>query len=58
MLGWKGFFYVERTAEGVTIDGSVEHPMALLRSAAILFGYILLFLFITLRYFNKKDIVS
>lgn len=58
MLGWKGFFYVERTAEGVTVDGSIEHPVALLRSAAILLGYILLFLLITLRYFNKKDIVS
>ncbi len=58
MLGWKGFFYVEKSAEGATINGSVENPSALLRSGLILSGYILLFLFISIRYFNKKDILS
>lgn len=58
MLGWKGFFYVEKTAEGVTIDGSVENPSSLIKSGLILLGYIVLFLMITIRYFKKKDILS
>ncbi|MFZ9386946.1 MAG: ABC transporter permease [Chitinophagaceae bacterium] len=58
MLGWKGFFYVEKTAEGVTIDGSVENPGALLRSGLILLGYIAVFLMVTIRYFKHKDILS
>lgn len=58
MLGWKGFFYVEKTADGVTIDGSVENPIALVKSGLILLGYIFLFLVITIRYFNRKDILS
>lgn len=58
MLGWKGFFYVEKTAEGVTIDGSVENPGALLRSGLILLGYIAVFLLATIRYFKHKDILS
>lgn len=58
MLGWKGFFYVEKTGEGVTIDGSVENPFSLVKSGLILLGYIFLFLFITIRYFSRKDILS
>ncbi len=58
MLGWKGFFYVEKNAEGMTIDRSIENPSALIRSALVLIGYISLFLFITIRYFKKKDILS
>lgn len=58
MLGWKGFFYVEKTPDGVTIDGSVENPFALVKSGLILLGYIFLFLLITIRYFNRKDILS
>jgi ABC-2 type transport system permease protein len=58
MLGWKGFFYVEKTADGTTIDGSIENPKALMRSGLILLGYIVLFLMITIRYFKRKDILS
>jgi ABC-2 type transport system permease protein len=58
MLGWKGFFYVEKTADGTTIDGSIENPSALIKSGLVLIGYIVLFLFITTRYFKKKDILS
>ncbi len=58
MLGWKGFFYVDKNAEGATIDGSIENPSALIRSGLILVGYIFLFLFISIRAFNKKDILS
>lgn len=58
MLGWKGFFYVEKNAEGATIPGSIENPAALVRSGLILLGYIILFLAISIRGFNKKDILS
>jgi len=58
MLGWKGFFYVEKNAEGMTINGSIENPSALIRSGLVLLGYIALFLFVTIRYFKKKDILS
>ena len=58
MLGWKGFFYVEKTAEGVTIDGSIENPSALVQSGLILLGYIVLFLTVAAVYFKRKDILS
>ena len=58
MLGWKGFFYVEKSADGTTIDGSIENPTALVRSAMILIGYIVLYLGVTIWYFRKKDILS
>jgi ABC-2 type transport system permease protein len=58
MLGWKGFLYVEKNAEGMTIDGSIENPLSLVKSGFVLLGYITLFLFITIRYFKKKDILS
>jgi ABC-2 type transport system permease protein len=58
MLGWKGFFYVEKNAEGATIAGSIENPSALLRSGLVLIGYIILFLLISIRYFKRKDILS
>jgi ABC-2 type transport system permease protein len=58
MLGWKGFFYVEKNAEGATINGSIENPAALIKSGLVLLGYIILFLIITVRYFNRKDILS
>lgn len=58
MLGWKGFFYVEKDAEGMTIDGSIENPSALIKSGLVLLGYIALFLLVTIRYFKKKDILS
>ncbi|MBL7729714.1 MAG: ABC transporter permease subunit [Chitinophagaceae bacterium] len=58
MLGWKGFFYVEKTAEGATINGSVENAGALVRSGLVLAGYIILFLLISIVYFRKKDILS
>ncbi|MBS1760219.1 MAG: ABC transporter permease subunit [Bacteroidetes bacterium] len=58
MLGWKGFFYVEKAADGTTIDGSIERPMALVRSGLILLGYIGLFMSITVWHFRKKDILN
>ncbi len=58
MLGWKGFFYVATDADNVTKDGSVENPMAVVKSALILLGYTTAFLLIAIRSFNKKDILS
>lgn len=58
MLGWKGFFYVEKTAEGETINGSIENPAALVKSGLVLLGYIVLFLAVSISYFRKKDILS
>jgi ABC-2 type transport system permease protein len=58
MLGWKGFFYVEKSAEGVTIPGSIENPIALVKSGAILLGYITLFISAAVWAFRKKDILS
>jgi ABC-2 type transport system permease protein len=68
MLGWKGFFYVEKypkgaiingaDMEGVTIRGSIENAGALVKSGFVLIGYIALFLLITIRNFRRKDILS
>ena len=57
MLGWKGFFYV-KGADGVTIKGSIENLPAILKSAAILLGYTVVFLGIGFWYFNRKNILS
>jgi ABC-2 type transport system permease protein len=58
MLGWKGFFYVEKTAEGVTIPGSVENPMSLVKSGLILIGYTTIFLLVAIGVYRRKDILS
>ncbi len=58
MLGWKGFFYVEKTAGGTSIAGSIENPSALVKSGLILLGYITIFISITIWHFRKKDILS
>ena len=57
MLGWKGFFYVEKDLEGATINGSIENPMALVKSGLILLGYTVLFLLIAIWGYRKKDIL-
>lgn len=57
MLGWKGFFYV-KGKDGVTINGSIENFRAIVKSALILIGYIVIFLFTAIWYFKKKSILS
>ena len=57
MLGWKGFFYV-KGVEGETIKGSIENLPAILKSAAILIAYTVVFLGIAFWYFNRKNILS
>jgi len=57
MLGWKGFFYVKGN-DGVTIKGSIEDFSSIVKSALILLGYAAAFLFTTVWYFRKKNILS
>jgi ABC-2 type transport system permease protein len=57
MLGWKGFFYVKGN-DGVTIDGSIENPGAIIKSGLILLAWSAGFLFIAIWYFRKKNILS
>jgi ABC-2 type transport system permease protein len=58
MLGWKGFFDVQVSAGNEQVVGSVENLPAVLRSAAILVGHILLFLAVSVAVFRRKDILS
>lgn len=58
MLGWKGFFDVQVGAGNEQVVGSVENLPAVLRSAAILLGHIVLFLAVSLAVFRRKDILS
>lgn len=58
MLGWKGFFYINSDIEGQTIRGSIQNFSAIMRSLAVLFGYILLFVISSIVIFKKKDILS
>jgi ABC-2 type transport system permease protein len=57
MLGWKGFFYV-KGIDGVTQNGSIENPAAILKSGLILFLYSTVFLMTALIYFRKKSILT
>jgi len=57
MLGWKGFFYV-KAIDGVTEKGSIENFSAIVKSAAILIGYTVVFLGIAFWYFKRKNILS
>ncbi len=58
MLGWKGFFYIGSNADGQTIKGSVGNLPAVMKSLAILFSYIILFVGTAIFIFNKKDVLS
>ena len=57
MLGWKGFFYVTGV-DGVTEKGSIENLSSIIKSAAILIGYTVVFLGIAFWYFKRKNILS
>jgi ABC-type transport system involved in multi-copper enzyme maturation permease subunit len=63
MLGWKGFFYPQTfdiigEYSGPVVRGTIERSEALIKSSAILLGYIAVFLGIAVWRFNKKDILS
>ena len=58
MLGWKGFFYIKADEDGQTIRGSIQNLPAIMKSLAILCGYIVLFVGSAILIFRKKDILS
>jgi ABC-2 type transport system permease protein len=57
MLGWKGFFYVKGN-DGETIKGSISNLGAIIRSAAVLVIYTIIFLSVAIWSFRKKNILS
>lgn len=58
LVGWKGFFYINSTEEGVPIKGSLENWPAIRNSLLILGAHIVLLLGIAIAAFRKKDILS
>ena len=58
LVGWKGFFYINSTEEGVPIKGSLENWPAIRNSLLILGAHIVLLLGIAIVAFRKKDILS
>lgn len=58
LVGWKGFFYIATTDEGVPIKGSIENWPAIRNSLSILLLHIVLFVGASVIIFNKKDILS
>ena len=58
MLGWKGFFYIGSTADGVTIKGSIEYLPGILKSLGALLAYIVALVATSVFIFRKKDILS
>lgn len=58
LVGWKGFFYINSTEEGVPIKGSLENWPAIRNSLLILIAHIFLLLGIAIAAFRRKDILS
>ena len=58
LVGWKGFFYINSTEEGIPIKGSLENWPAIRNSLLILGAHIVLLLGIAIIAFRKKDILS
>lgn len=58
LVGWKGFFYIDTTEEGVPIKGSIENWPAIRNSLNILLAHIVILLGATMYIFKKKDILS
>ena len=58
LVGWKGFFYIATTDDGVPIKGSIENWAAIRSSLYILFLHIGVLLGITIFVFRRKDILT
>lgn len=58
MVAWKGFFYVKASGQDDTLKGSIENLPAIMKSLAILLGYIIVFMGSAIYFFKKKDILS
>jgi ABC-2 type transport system permease protein len=58
LVGWKGFFYIATTDEGVPIKGSIENWPAIRNSLLILLAHIGILVSASVIVFKKKDILS
>lgn len=58
LVGWKGFFYIATTADGIPIRGSIENMYSIVKSIIILVGHIVGLFMLSSYLFNKKDILS
>ena len=58
LVGWKGFFYIATTDEGVPIKGSIENWPSIRNSLLILWAHIGLLVTASVIVFKKKDILS
>jgi ABC-2 type transport system permease protein len=58
LVGWKGFFYIATTEEGVPIKGSVENWPAIRNSLSILLLHIVVLVGGSVFIFRRKDILS
>jgi ABC-2 type transport system permease protein len=58
LVGWKGFFYIATTDDGVPIKGSIENWSAIRNSLSILLLHIGVLLGASVFVFRKKDILS
>ncbi len=58
LVGWKGFFYIGVSPQGVPIKGSVENWPAIRNSLLILIAHIFILVGASVIIFNRKDIVS
>ena len=58
LVGWKGFFYIATTSDGVPIKGSLENWPAIRKSLLILVAHIVILVTAAVVIFKKKDILS
>lgn len=58
LVGWKGFFYINTTDQGVPIKGSIENWPAIRKSLLILIGHIVVLVSASIIAFKRKDILS
>jgi ABC-type transport system involved in multi-copper enzyme maturation permease subunit len=57
-VGWKGFFYIATTQDGIPIKGSIEDLKSIQSSLMILIGHISALLLLSIYIFKRKDILS
>jgi ABC-2 type transport system permease protein len=58
LVGWKGFFYIGTSPDGVPIKGSLENWPAIRKSLFILILHIVVIVTASVLVFRKKDILS
>lgn len=58
LVGWKGFFYIGTSAEGLPVKGSLENWGSIRNSLLILFIHIAVLMSAAAWFFKRKDILS